>query len=482
MKSERWEPVIGLELHVQLNTKSKLFSPALNQYTDIPNVHLDTYDLAIPGTLPVLNRIALRKAIEFGLAIEANVSPIVQFDRKSFFYPDLPKGYQICQYHNPLLIDGVIKIPKEESGYTEVDISSAHLEEDAGKSIHGIIDEYTGIDHNRVGTPLLEIVTSPCMNSADTAAECFRQIHQLVVWLGISDGHLHEGSLRCDANISVRKQGQSALGTPVEIKNINSFRFLREALEFEVSRQIELLNSGEQVTRETRTYNSRDKQTRTMRSKEEIPQYRYIPDPDLPPITVSTDEIEKLRNALPELPKPRCDRFVKTYGLTPKFANQLTSNRQLADYFEDIANQFQDFEQVANWILHDLKGLAKKKQIKPEELWIAPPQAAKILGKVQKRQFSRTQALDVINHMFEHKVELDEAERILGINLSSDFEKISDWILQVTESNADVLNNYMNGNHKLLDYLVGQVVKVSRGRADPSLVKDHFYEKYSPKD
>lgn len=482
MKSEQWEPVIGLEMHVQLNTESKLFSPAPNQYTDIPNVHLDCYDLAIPGTLPVLNQTALRKAIEFGLAVGATVAPVVQFDRKNFFYPDLPKGYQICQYRNPLLTDGIVKIPNEESGSIEIEISSAHLEEDAGKSIHGVTEEYTGVDHNRVGTPLLEIVTSPCINSADTAAECFRQIHQLVVWLDISDGHLHEGSLRCDANISVRKRGQSPLGTPVEIKNVNSFRFLREALEFEVSRQIELLNNGEKVTRETRTYNSRAKETRTMRTKEEIRQYRYIPDPDLPPITVSRDEIEKLRKTLPELPRPRSDRFVKTYGLTSKLANQLTSNRQLADYFEEVANQFQEFEQVANWILHDLKGLAKKKQIKPEELWIAAPQTAKILEKVQNRQLSRTQAVEVINHMFEHKVDLEEAVRILGTNLSSDAQNITDWILQVTESNTDVLNNYLNGNHRLLDYLVGQVVKVSRGRADPSLVKDHFYEKYSPKD
>ena len=481
MNSNEWEPTIGIEVHVQLNTKFKLFSPVPNQHTAVPNTNIDAYDLAIPGTLPVLNREALRKAIQFGLAIDAEINPVVQFDRKSFFYPDLPKGYQICQHHNPLMINGKIKVQSESVGLIDVDITQAHIEEDVGKSCHGIDASFTGIDHNRVGTPLLEIVSAPCIHSAFVAAECFREIHRLVTWLGICEGKLHEGSLRCDANISINKTTDTHLGTPVEIKNINSFRFLREALDFEISRQIEILSQGKNIQRETRSYNSVNKTTYAMRTKEKIQDYRYISEPDLPAIQVSADVIEYLKDTLPELPVQRCQRFIKEYELSQEVATQLTQTRKLSSFFEEVAANLQNYGHVARWFLNDLRSFLKRKEIKLEELPTSAVELALLVDGIQTGTISRSQTLVVIEYMYDHKVDLDQTINILGAILSQDSSKIYDWVSQVAEAHPKVLTQYLDGNDKLLDFLIGQVSKVSAGRAHPQAVKQCLQDRWAAK-
>ena len=361
--SSGWEPVIGLEIHVQLNTRSKLFSTSPASVNPNPNVFANIVDLAIPGTLPVLNREALHKAIMFGVAISARISPVCRFERKSYFYPDLPKGYQITQLSEPIVGPGSINVLMDGENAKTVGITRAHLEEDAGKSIHDRFVNSTAIDLNRAGTPLLEIVTEPHLNSPSEAAACFRQLHTLVTWLGICDGNLNEGSMRCDANVSVRKRGHKALGNRTEIKNVNSFRFVERALHHEIERHISLLERGASVERETRLYDVERDETRRMRGKEYSDDYRYFPDPDLLPVTVSEELVQSIVRSMPELPHVRRERYTEQLNLDPAIASLLTRDKEMSDYFEQANTVASNAKLVANWLLGNISSILNRQAL-----------------------------------------------------------------------------------------------------------------------
>ena len=360
----QWEVVIGLETHVQLSTQSKIFSGAARHFGDEANVNACVVDLALPGSLPVLNKGAVEKAIKFGLAIDAEVAKHSVFDRKNYFYPDLPKGYQISQFEQPVVIGGRVSFlvePKNGDSYVKtINLTRAHLEEDAGKSIHGLVPGCSGIDLNRAGTPLLEIVTEPELRSSAEAVGYAKALHALVVWLGISDGNMQEGNFRCDANVSVRPLGQKEFGTRTEIKNLNSFKFLQEAIDYEVNRQIELIEEGGKVIQATRLFDPDKKETRQMRSKEDSMDYRYFPDPDLLPLEISQEWIDQVRSEMPTLPATLKKRFMADFGLTEYDASVLTASRDIADYYEKLAELVSDKKIAANWVIGELAAAVKE--------------------------------------------------------------------------------------------------------------------------
>ncbi|ANX04558.1 Asp-tRNA(Asn)/Glu-tRNA(Gln) amidotransferase subunit GatB [Immundisolibacter cernigliae] len=465
-----WETVIGLEVHCQLATRSKLFSGAATAFGAEPNTQACAIDLALPGVLPVLNREAVAMAIKFGLAVGAQIAPRSVFARKNYFYPDLPKGYQISQYELPIVALGHLDITLPDGTGKRIGITRAHLEEDAGKSLHEDFHGLTGIDLNRAGTPLVEIVSEPELSSAAEAVAYLKKLHALVRYLEISDANMQEGSFRCDANVSVRRVGDSKLGTRAEIKNINSFRFVERAIEVEVERQIELLESGGQVVQETRLYDAERNQTRAMRSKEEANDYRYFPDPDLLPIEVSEAWVEHLRAQLPELPQARQARFVSQYGLSDYDAGLLTAERELADYFEASLTSGAEPKLAANWINGELAAALNRDDLPITASPVSPAALGGLLGRIVDQTISGKIAKDVFAAMWQGEGEADAIIQARGLKQITDTGAIEAAVEQVLSANPDQVEQLKAGKDKVLGFLVGQVMKATGGKANPAQV------------
>jgi aspartyl-tRNA(Asn)/glutamyl-tRNA(Gln) amidotransferase subunit B len=469
--SRDWEPVIGLELHVQLATVSKIFSGASTAYGAEPNTQASLIDLGYPGVLPVLNEEVVRMACKFGLAINATIAGRSIFARKNYFYPDLPKGYQISQYELPIVAVGELAILDADGVEKRIGITRAHLEEDAGKSVHTGLAEFSGIDLNRAGTPLLEIVSEPDMRSAAEAAAYMRKVHTLVRYLGISDANMQEGSFRCDANISVRPRGQEKLGTRTELKNLNSFRFVEKAINFEIARQIEVLEDGGTVIQETRLYDSDLDETRPMRGKEEANDYRYFPDPDLLPVMIDEEFVNRVRESLPELPDAKRERFVADYGIRRADAEILTTSRPLADYFEATAKGLPGSAQLAaNWILGDLSAVLNRDGLGIEESRIPPEALGGLLSRIEDNTISGKIAKDVFEAMWAGEGSADEVISRKGLRQITDTSAISRVVDAVLEKHPGQLEEYRSGKEKLFGFFVGQVMKETRGKANPAEV------------
>jgi aspartyl-tRNA(Asn)/glutamyl-tRNA(Gln) amidotransferase subunit B len=473
----QWEVVIGLETHAQLTTASKIFSGSSTAFGAEPNSQASAIDLALPGTLPVLNEGAVSRAIQFGLAIGATIAPRSIFARKNYFYPDLPKGYQISQYEIPVVQGGTLSFvvqPRQGEPYVKtVNLTRAHLEEDAGKSLHEDFHGMTGIDLNRAGVPLLEIVSEPDMRSAAEAVAYAKALHSLVVWLGVCDGNMQEGSFRCDANVSVRRAGDTKLGTRSEIKNLNSFRFLEKAIEFEVRRQIELIEDGGVVVQETRLYDPDRDETRSMRSKEDAMDYRYFPDPDLLPLAISQELIDSLRSQMPELPGAMRDRFVREYGLTEYESQTLTASAPLARYFEAVARQVPDARAAANWALGELSAALNEAGHPVEDAPVSPEQLAGLISRVADGTINNKTAKDVFAALWAR--EGDSADQIIaarGLMQISDVGAIEQIVDQVLAANPKSVEEFRAGKEKAFNALVGQAMKATKGKANPQQVNE----------
>ncbi len=473
-----WETVIGLEIHAQLSTSSKIFSGASTAYGAEANTQACAIDLGMPGVLPVLNGEAVNMAVRFGVAIAAEIGRESVFARKNYFYPDLPKGYQISQFELPIVGKGHIFISLEDGETRKIGLTRAHLEEDAGKSLHEEFPGQTGIDLNRAGTPLLEIVSDPDMRSAREAVIYARKIHSLLRYLEICDGNMQEGSFRCDANVSVRRKGETELGTRAELKNINSFRFLERAINFEIERQIELIEDGGKVVQETRLYDSDRNETRTMRSKEEANDYRYFPDPDLLPVLVTDADIERIRAALPELPEEKKQRFIDELDLSDYHAELLTGNRETADYFEQaLAQAPQLTSQLANWILGDLSAALNKSDLDIADSPITPPMLAQLVARIGDNTISGKIAKQVFDAMWQTQGSADEIIEARGLKQITDSGAIESLIDEVIAANPEQVEQFRAGKEKVLGFLVGQVMKQSQGKANPGQVNAMLRDK-----
>lgn len=468
----QWEIVIGLEVHVQLNTKSKIFSPTATTYGAPANTQASAVDLALPGVLPTINREAVLKAICFGMAVGGTIEPHSIFARKNYFYPDLPKGYQISQFELPIVSGGSIRF---EMGDTHHDIRlvRAHLEEDAGKSVHNAFGKLSGIDLNRAGTPLLEVVTEPDMRSPTEAVAYLRTLHTLVRYLDICDGNLQEGSFRCDANISIRPHGQRTLGTRTELKNINSFRFVEQALDYEIDRQIAVVESGGTITQETRLYDANQGDTRPMRSKEEAHDYRYFPDPDLPPLLIGDALLKEARAALPELPDNRNARFVNEYGLTVAESRQLTRDRDLADFFEAaVIAAAGDASGVANWMGGEMAAALNREQCNLEDVPITPVMLGELVVLMNNGTISGRMAKTVFDAMWQGDGSAQEIVDLRGLTQISDADALEKTVEEVLKQCPSQATQYQAGETKVLGFLVGQVMKMTQGKANPQKVND----------
>jgi aspartyl-tRNA(Asn)/glutamyl-tRNA(Gln) amidotransferase subunit B len=473
----QWETVIGLEVHTQLKTDSKIFSGASTHYGAEPNTQACAVDVALPGVLPVMNRDAARMAVKFGLAIDAEINRKSVFARKNYFYPDLPKGYQISQLELPIVGKGSLTIDIDGERKV-IGITRAHLEEDAGKSLHEDFHGMTGIDLNRAGTPLVEIVSEPDMRSAAEAVAYLKALHSLVTYLDICDGNMQEGSFRCDANVSVRPLGQEEFGTRAELKNINSFRFVEKAIEFEVERQIDLLESGGEVVQETRLYDSNKNQTRSMRSKEEANDYRYFPDPDLPPMELDEAFIESVRADLPELPEARRIRFTTDYGLSEYDAGVLTSTRALADYFEAAVGRLPEQpKQVANWVNGELAAHLNKDGIDISASPIDAQALAGLVARIADGSISGKIAKDVFEAMWSGEGGANDIIEARGLKQISDDSAIEPIIDEVLANNPTQIEQFKAGQTKLLGFFVGQVMKATQGKANPKQVNELLRQK-----
>jgi aspartyl-tRNA(Asn)/glutamyl-tRNA(Gln) amidotransferase subunit B len=475
----KWEVVIGLEVHAQLATQSKIFSGAATAYGALPNTQACAIDLGMPGVLPVLNEEALHMAVKFGLAVGAYIAPESIFARKNYFYPDLPKGYQISQYEIPVVGKGFLDIILEDGQTMRIGITRAHLEEDAGKSLHEDFQGMTGIDLNRAGTPLLEIVSEPDMRSSAQAVAYLKTLHTLVRYLGICDGNMQEGSFRCDANVSVRPMGETKLGTRTELKNINSFRFVERAINYEVERQIEVLENGGKITQETRLYDADQNTTRTMRSKEEANDYRYFPDPDLLPVAVSADLIAKIKSTMPELPQEKRDRFTKQYGLNTYDANVLATSRELASYFEAVAAVSKEPKLSANWVMGELLASLNKENISIENSPITAEALGKLLQRITDNTISGKIAKTVFVHMWQNEGTPDDIIEKQGLKQVTDTGAIEKIIDEIIANNPQQLADYKSGKEKLFAFFVGQAMKATQGKANPQQLNDLLKEKLS---
>jgi len=467
-----WETVIGLEIHAQLATRSKIFSGAATAYGAEPNSQACLVDLGYPGVLPVLNVGVVRMAVAFGLATGATIAPRSVFARKNYFYPDLPKGYQISQYELPVVHDGRIEIRLDDGSRKTVGITRAHLEEDAGKSLHEDFRGQSGIDLNRAGTPLLEIVSEPDLRSAKEAVAYMKAIHQLVRYLGICDGNMQEGSFRCDANVSVRPFGRHKFGTRAEIKNLNSFRFVERAILFEVERQIDILESGGSVVQETRLYDPDKDETRPMRSKEEANDYRYFPDPDLLPLEIGHQLVATVRGELPELPWQKRERFIDAYGLSEYDAGVLSAGRAVADYFETVAAGLADKKLAANWVMGELAGALNKAGL---DISASPLGADALLGllrRVEDETISGKIAKEVFEAMWAGEGDADAVIEARGLKQITDTGSVEAVIRDVIAANPQQLEQYRAGKDKLFGFFVGQVMKATGGKANPALVNE----------
>jgi len=472
-----WETVIGLEIHAQLRTKSKIFSSASTAYGAEPNTQACAVDLGLPGVLPVLNAEAVRMAAKFGLATNSHVSKHSVFARKNYFYPDLPKGYQISQMDLPIVGEGKLEIDLEDGTKKTIGITRAHLEEDAGKSLHEDYHGMTGIDLNRAGTPLLEIVSEPDMRSAKEAVAYMRKIHSLVQYLEICDGNMAEGSFRCDANVSVRPKGQKEFGTRAELKNINSFRFVERAINIEVERQIDLIEDGGAVVQETRLYDADKNETRSMRSKEEANDYRYFPDPDLLPVIIDDAYLEEVRKTLPELPAEKAARFVADLSLSDYDAGILTASRQLADYFESVVKESVDAKMAANWMLGDVSARLNKEDLSIEQCPVSAIDLAGMLKRIADNTISGKIAKDVFNGMWAGEGDADTVIENKGLKQITDDSAIESIIDEVITNSPNQLEQYRSGKDKLFGYFVGQVMKASQGKANPAQVNKMLKDK-----
>ena len=476
----QWETVIGLEIHTQLATRSKIFSGAPTRFGAEPNTQACAIDLGLPGVLPVLNGEAVRLAVRFGRAIDARVAERSVFARKNYFYPDLPKGYQISQYEAPIVGEGRVEIVLEDGTVREIGVTRAHLEEDAGKSLHEDFHGSTGIDLNRAGTPLLEIVSEPDLRSPAEAVAYAKKVHQIVRWIGISDGNMQEGSFRMDANVSIRPRGQSAFGTRTEIKNINSFRFLERAIQFEVERQIEVVTGGGEVVQETRLYDPERDETRTMRTKEEANDYRYFPDPDLLPVELDADFIATATADLPELPDAMRERFAADYGLGDYDANLLTGSRELAAFFETAARASDAPKLAANWITGELTAALNRSGLELAASPVTADQLAGLIRRIQDGTLSGKLAKQVFEAMWGGGGDADQVIEAQGLKQISDAGAIEPLIDAVIAANPDQVAQYRAGKDKVFGFFVGQIMKQTQGKANPQQVNDLLREKLKP--
>jgi aspartyl-tRNA(Asn)/glutamyl-tRNA(Gln) amidotransferase subunit B len=468
-----WETVIGLEIHAQLATRSKIFSGASTAFGAAPNTQACAIDLGLPGVLPVLNEGAVRMAVKFGLAIDAEVARRSVFARKNYFYPDLPKGYQISQYELPVVARGHVDVELEDGSTQRVGITRAHLEEDAGKSLHEDFHGLTGIDLNRAGTPLLEIVSEPDLRSPREAVAYMKRIHALVRYLEICDGNMQEGSFRCDANVSVRPRGQPTFGTRAEIKNLNSFRFVERAIQYEVERQIALLESGGKVEQETRLYDPDRSETRPMRSKEEANDYRYFPDPDLLPLRLSEAFIESVRATLPELPDAKKARFASQYGLSAYDAGVLTATREMADFYEQTAAACgEEPKLAANWVMGELSAALNKANLEVTASPVGPEALGGLVRRIVDGTISGKIAKEVFEAMWAGEGDVDAIIERRGLRQVTDTGAIEQLVEAVMAANPDQVAGYRAGKEKLLGFFVGQVMKASGGKANPGQLNE----------
>ena len=467
-----WEPVIGLEIHVQLATVSKIFSGASATFGAEPNTQACAVDLGLPGVLPVLNQQAVIMAIKFGLAVDAKINLHSIFDRKNYFYPDLPKGYQISQFETPIVGRGEITLHMDDGTDRVISITRAHLEEDAGKSVHDLFPAQTGIDLNRTGTPLLEIVSEPDFRTAKEASTYFRQLHGLVRYLRICDGNLAQGSMRCDANVSVRPVGHEAYGERTEIKNINSFRFVEQAIEVEIERQIDVLEAGEKIERETRLYDPDRNETRSMRSKEFSEDYRYFPDPDLLPLHFTKEFVDQVAADMPELPEARRARYIGSLGLSDYDASRLSTDPDLAEYFDQTLDVCANAKEAANWVMGELSAHLNRHELPIAQSPVSPLQLGHLVKRLEDETLSSKTAKELFEALWDNGGTVDTLIEELGLKQMSDTGELEAIVVQIMTDNPDQVEQLREGKDKVLGFFVGQVMKATQGKANPKQVNE----------
>jgi len=473
-----WESVIGLEIHAQLLTESKIFSGAASTFGGDPNINACAIDLGLPGVLPVLNKEVVSMAIKFGIAVDAHIAERCVFARKNYFYPDLPKGYQISQYELPIVSSGKIKIELENGNKKVIGITRAHLEEDAGKSSHEHFKNSTAIDLNRAGTPLIEIVSEPDMRSTEEAIAYMKKIHALVSYLSICDGNMQEGSFRCDANVSIRKKGDTVLGTRTELKNINSFKFVEKAINFEIERQIAVLESGNAVIQETRLYDPKKDETRSMRTKEEAHDYRYFPDPDLLPVVIDKGLLTKLKKELPELPDAKKMRFQTDYALSDYDATLLTHEISMADYYENAAREVKGgYKILANWVNGELAAALNKENLSISQSPIDPLSLARMISRIADGTITQRTAKQVFESLWDGATDIDHIIKEKGLLQLTDTSKIESIIDKILLDNPKQVKEYLSGKEKIFSYFVGQVMQASQGKANPEKINSILRKK-----
>lgn len=472
-----WEAVIGLEVHVQLSTKSKLFSGASTNFGALPNTQACNIDLAMPGVLPVLNEEVLKMAVKLGIALNANINSPTSFARKNYFYPDSPKGYQISQMDKPIVESGYLDIELENETVKRIGVTRAHLEEDAGKSLHEDFEGQSGIDLNRAGTPLIEIVSEPEISTSAEAVAYLKSIHSIIRYLEISDGNMAEGSMRCDANVSVRKKGTTKLGTRTETKNVNSFRFVEKAIQYEINRQINELESGKTITQETRLYDSQANTTRPMRSKEYANDYRYFPEPDLLPVILEKEFLESVSKSMPELPNEKRLRFQENYELNDYDSRLLVADRELANFFEEVVKKSNSPKLSANWVMGEFLAELNKNNLPINKSKISAKQLGTLIARIEDSTISGKIAKDVFEKMWSSSKDADEIIKEEGLQQVTDLSEIESMVEKVINDNPDQHQKYLSGKDRLFGFFVGQVMKESQGKANPSQVNEILKKK-----
>ena len=479
----KWEKVMGLEVHLQLSTNTKIFSSSATTFGADANAQTNPLDMALPGTLPVLNHAAVSQAIVFGLGVGAEIAKVSRFDRKNYFYPDLPKGYQISQFFEPIVKEGVFEVPLEDGSIFPVRILRAHLEEDAGKSVHDAIPGHTGIDLNRAGIPLLEVVTEPDFRTAEQVVAYLKALHALVTYLGISDGNMSEGSMRCDVNLSLRLEGETEYGTRTELKNINSFRFIERAIHVEAERQQDLLESGHSIVQETRLFDPDKDETRSMRSKEVANDYRYFPDPDLLPIVIDDETISRIRETLPELPAVKRSRYTTELGLSQYDANLLTQDRATAEFFEACSNVSNSPKAAANWVLGDLSAALNKDGLTIDDCKVTPQGLAALITRIDDGTLSSKMAKVVFEGLWSGESNVDHIIESKGLKQVSDSGALEAIVDELIANNPAQVDQYRAANEgkqkKLIGFFVGQAMKASKGQANPQMLNQLLQQKLS---
>ena len=472
-----WEAVIGLEVHVQLSTKSKLFSGASTDFGALPNTQACNIDLAMPGVLPVLNEEVLKMAVKLGIALNANINSPTSFARKNYFYPDSPKGYQISQMDKPIVESGYLDIELENETVKRIGVTRAHLEEDAGKSLHEDFEGQSGIDLNRAGTPLIEIVSEPEISTSAEAVAYLKSIHSIIRYLEISDGNMAEGSMRCDANVSIRKKGTTKLGTRTETKNVNSFRFVEKAIQYEINRQINELESGKTITQETRLYDSQANTTRPMRSKEYANDYRYFPEPDLLPVILEKEFLESVRKSMPELPNEKRLRFQENYELNDYDCKLLVADRELANFFEEVVKKSNSPKLSTNWVMGEFLAELNKNNLPIDKSKISAKQLGTLIARIEDSTISGKIAKDVFEKMWSSSKDADEIIKQEGLQQVTDHSEIESMVEKIINDNPDQHKKYLSGKDRLFGFFVGQVMMESQGKANPSQVNEILKKK-----